>query len=276
MTHSTILDYKQVTFIGGGNMAGALVDGLLQARAERGLDLRVVVSDIDADKRKTFANKDLLVVAPEDSATEIERSDIVVLAVKPQMMNEACCGIKEALRQKLILSVAAGIGVERLAETTGASRIVRSMPNLPATVSRGATGMFAASANEADRALAEAVMAASGVVVWVEDETHLHAVTAVAGSAPAYFFYMLEHMTQKAQEMGLSEADALALVTQTMEGAAIMAQNADPAELRAKVTSKGGTTHAAIVRLQEDGVGERLAEAMQACFDRSVELGAPS
>lgn len=273
MTDLTVLNGHQVMFIGGGNMTTALVDGLLNAKDRYGLDLRLVVSDRNAPKRDAFTNKGVLAVSPEQAPDAIKASDVVVLSVKPQVMAEVCGGLKDALAGKLLVSVAAGLSLEKLSAMTGNANIVRTMPNLPATVGFGATGLFSTQVNDAGKALADAIMAASGVTVWVSDEEKLHAVTAVAGSAPAYFFYVLEHMTAKAVAMGLPKTDARLLATQTMQGAALMAKDADPKDLRAKVTSKGGTTHAAITCLEENKVGTSLALAMQACSDRSVELG---
>lgn len=268
--HKTILKDKSVVFIGGGNMASALIDGLLSAQIA---SLAIAVSDNNADKRYAFTQKGVTAVAPDEADKLITQSDMVVLAVKPQVLSQACQPIKSVLTDKLIISVAAGVSLQALQAMTGSTRLVRTMPNLPATVGLGATGLFANTVDDSDKALATAVMAASGITVWVDNEEALHAVTAVAGSAPAYFFYMLEAMIDKAVAMGLDDNQAQALAVQAMYGAAVMAKDNNPADLRAKVTSKGGTTYAAISCLQDNKVGEKLSLAMQACYDRSVELG---
>lgn len=272
MTNLNVLNGKVITFIGGGNMAGALIEGLIKAKMADGLDFVVQVSDPNQSNLDAFAKKGVVTSLPSQAGSMIAKSDVIVLAVKPQVMGEVVAGIQEFLGDQLIISVAAGLSVDKLSQMTKSQRIVRTMPNLPATVGLGATGLYSTLMDD-DKALASAIMGASGVTAWVNKEEDLHAVTAIAGSAPAYFFYFLEHMTQKAVEMGLDAADAKALAVQTMQGASIMSRFEDVGELRAKVTSKGGTTHAAITAMQSAQVGERIADAMQACYDRSVELG---
>lgn len=263
------LSGKSVIFIGGGNMATALIDGLVHAKKNHSLDLTIMVSDKNSDKQAEFTQKDVIFTTPDTAQTLIDKADIVVLAVKPQVMSAVCQTLN--LDNKLVISVAAGLSVQRLSDMIGHHRLVRTMPNLPACVGFGATGLFATVSDD-DKALATAVMSASGVCVWVDDETLLHSVTATAGSAPAYFFYVIEQMTEQAVKMGLNPQDAKLLIAQTMQGASIMAQDGDASELRAKVTSKGGTTHAAISAMQNDNLGQIIANAMRACYDRSVEL----
>lgn len=272
MTDLSILNNQSIVFIGGGNMASALIDGLLNAKHTYHLSFDIAVSDTNDSKRQAFTAKGVTAVAPEAIRPLLDKATIIVLAVKPQVLAEVCQSLLP-LPDALIVSVAAGISVEALCTMTGKTRIARTMPNLPATIGLGATGLFAQALDDADRAKTSAIMSASGIAIWVNKEADLHTVTAVAGSAPAYFFYMLEHMIDKAVAMGLDKDTAKALATQTMQGAALMAKQDDPSELRAKVTSKGGTTHAAITYLQSHEVGERLGEAMQACSARSMELG---
>lgn len=273
MTTLTTLNNKSIVFIGGGNMATALIDGLLVAKTTHALDFHVGVVETLEEKRPFFAEKGVEMVVSANAKTLLDKADVVVLAVKPQVLAEVCESLLP-FPNALIISVAAGISVSSLEQMTKSSRLVRTMPNLPATVGFGATGLYADTAVGADdKATAEAIMGASGMTAWVDTEDKLHAVTAVAGSAPAYFFYVLEAMVAKAVEMGLDEKSALALATQTMQGAGVMAKAGDPADLRAKVTSKGGTTHAAITHLQDNHVGEHIAGAMQACYQRSLELG---
>ncbi|MFC0821317.1 pyrroline-5-carboxylate reductase [Moraxella marmotae] len=274
MTDFSVLNGKTVAFIGGGNMAGAIIDGLLKAKHEHQLDLNLSVSDSDADKQTAFTNKGVTAVSPEAADGIIKAADVVVLAVKPQIMREVAASIAPHLDRQLVLSIAAGLSVATLSQMLGGYRhIVRCMPNLPASKGFGASGLFADGIAQADCQLAEAVMQASGIVSWVKDEALLHAVTAVAGSAPAYFFYVLENMIAKAVQMGLEPADAHALAVQSLRGAGVLAVDNDPATLREQVTSKGGTTAAALDSLYADEVGQAFAKAMQACSDRSVELG---
>lgn len=265
----SVLQNKSVMFIGGGNMASALIDGLLVANVP---SLDIFVSDKNQNKRDGFAQKGIAAVSPDKAGELIQKSDIVVLAVKPQVMFEVCESIKAHLADKLIISVAAGIGVATLEQMTGSRRVVRVMPNIPAAVGFGASGLYA-TVGETDKQMATAITKASGIAVWVEKEEDLHSVTATAGSAPAYFFYILEAMIDKAVSMGLAFDDAKKLAAQTMQGAAVMASQDDPAALRAKVTSKGGTTFAAITYLDNANLKEHIGNAMQACYDRSVELG---
>ncbi|MDO5651690.1 MAG: pyrroline-5-carboxylate reductase [Moraxella sp.] len=276
MTNLTTLQNKTIFFVGGGNMATALIDGLLGANADGQLNLAIGVSDPNQANLDNFTAKGMRAVLPAQAGEQIANSDIVVLAVKPQMMGEVCESIRAFVGKALIISIAAGLSIDTLGKMTGSTKIVRTMPNLPATVGYGATGLFANADNvdNVDKELATAVMAASGAAVWVNNETDLHSVTAVAGSAPAYFFYVLEQMIAKAVSLGLDANSAKALAVQSMMGAATMAQDGEPSELRAKVTSKGGTTHAAISSMQDHQVGEHIQAAMQACYDRSVELGA--
>lgn len=262
----SVLKDKTIAFLGGGNMAAALIEGLVKTKTA----CRIAVCDRDADKLHAFAEKGALTYLPEDADKMLESCDVVVLAVKPQQLTQACQDLN--LKDKLLVSVAAGVSIASIKKLTSASRVVRVMPNLPATVGFGASGLYACVGDE-DKRLAEAILAASGLCVWVAKEEDLHTVTAVAGSAPAYFFYVLEAMTEQAQSMGLNAKDAHSLAVQTMLGAAKMAQHADPKALRERVTSKGGTTHAAICSLDKNNSAQHFKDAMQACADRSRELG---
>lgn len=268
------LNGKNIVFIGGGNMARAIVQGLLNAKQTYELDLSVGVSDKNAPKREAFAVQGVAVASPESAHTLIAHADVVVLAFKPQVAKEVAPSLAPHLADKLVLSVMAGIGVDKLSEYFGTSRIVRAMPNLPASIGKGATGLYA-NVSETDKALAQAVMASTGLTVWVDDEAKLHAVTAVAGSAPAYFFYVLEAMIEKACQMGLDADDAKRLAVASMIGAGelVNASADSPATLREQVTSKGGTTAMAIQTFNEEGVNIAFGKAMQACYERSAELG---
>lgn len=265
------LDGKTIVFIGGGNMARAMIDGLLNAQQQHQLTLTLGVSDKHADKRAYFAAKGMLTSSPDTADQLIAQADMVVLAIKPQALGEVAPTLMPYLHDKLVLSVLAGVPIATLSQCLGTERIVRAMPNLPASIGAGASGLYGA-VSPADQALAEAVMASSGISVWVAQETHLHAVTAVAGSAPAYFFYLLEHMIDAAVKLGLDADTAKRLATQSLIGAGQLAQHGDPATLRAQVTSKGGTTAAAIEQLQAHDVGTSWQRAMHACHHRSMEL----
>ena len=274
MTDFHALQNKTVVFIGGGNMAGAMIGGLLTAKRCHDLTLTVGVSDKNTDKREWFASQGVLTATPDTAHELITKADVVVLAVKPQVLMDVAPSLAPYLADKLVLSVLAGVPCATLQRALGGVRVVRAMPYLPSAVGAGATGLYAdETASPSDRDVCEAVMTSCGMAVWVDDETKLHAVTAVAGSAPAYFFYVLEHMTAQAVAMGLTADDAHRLAVQSMIGAGLLTKDGDPQALRMSVTSKGGTTAQALASLERDDVGGAFGRAMVACYDRSVELG---
>ena len=270
---------KKISFIGGGNMAQALISGLIG----RGINpSSITVADPSEDIRSQLKQKKINAVDPtantetDNSQVAVKGADVVVLAVKPQVMRQVVSDFGDVLDRQLVISVAAGLSTESLSKMLGGYKnIVRAMPNTPAMIQKGATGLYATdNITEADKTLATSVMSASGLVSWVEQESQLHAVTAVSGSAPAYFFYMLEAMIDAAVEQGLDRKQAAALAMQTALGSAQMAIASEeaPAELRRKVTSPNGTTQAAIESLQQDNFAEVMKKAMQACYTRSEEI----
>ncbi len=265
-------DLPPIAFIGGGNMAAAIIGGLIA----EGL----AVADIDVVEPAADARQRLLaqhgVAAQAAAGAFLERAAIVVWAIKPQVFAEAAAASGPPTRQALHLSIAAGIRTGSIAQWLGSDRIVRAMPNTPALVGLGMTGLFAAAgADAADRALAEQVIASTGQHVWVEQEAQLDAVTALSGSGPAYVFYVLEAMIAAGQRMGLTQAQAHTLAIGTFVGAAELARASteSPEQLRGRVTSKGGTTHAAIARLEAAGVKDHFVAAMQAAQQRAQALG---
>ena len=268
------LDNKKISFIGGGNMAQALISGLMACGVKPEL---ITVSAPSAKTRDIVTAQQINVVdAKVDPKAAVIDADIVILAVKPQMMKAVVSEFADALDKQLVISVAAGLSTDLLSEMLGGySTIVRAMPNTPATIQMGATGLYGTDATtDAQKQLVTAVMAASGLTMWVNDEAQMHAVTAVAGSAPAYVFYFIESMIDGAVALGLDKEQATALAMQTVLGAATMARGSQdtPAELRRKVTSPNGTTQAAIESMQSNEVGRQIAEAMQACYNRSQAL----
>ncbi len=270
----SVLDNKKISFIGGGNMAQALISGLVGCGIKPSL---ITVADPSSDIREQLAAKGLNTVDPmADAKAAVVGADIVVLAVKPQMMKVVVGAFAEALDNQLVISVAAGLSTDLLSSMLGGySNIVRAMPNTPSMIQMGATGLYGTDNISAEqKELATAVMEASGLVMWVDDEEHMHAVTAVSGSAPAYMFYFIESMVDGAVALGLDKEQASVLAMQTMLGAAKMAMNSDdpPAELRRKVTSPNGTTLAAVESMQANEIGRQIGEAMQACYDRSQAL----
>ncbi|WP_201612296.1 pyrroline-5-carboxylate reductase [Psychrobacter immobilis] len=270
----SVLDNKKISFIGGGNMAQALISGLVSCGVKPSL---ITVADPSSEAREQLAAKGLNTVDPTaDAKAAVIGADILVLAVKPQVMKAVVSGFADVLDKQLVISVAAGLSTALLSNMLGGySNIVRAMPNTPAMIQMGATGLYGTDDISAEqKQLATAVMEASGLVMWVDNEEHMHAVTAVSGSAPAYMFYFIEAMVDGAVALGLDKEQASALAMQTMLGAAKMALGSEdaPSELRRKVTSPNGTTQAAIESMQANNISRQIVEAMQACYDRSQAL----
>jgi pyrroline-5-carboxylate reductase len=261
-------------FIGGGNMAAALLGGLI-SRGTIATDI-IVVDPSEAQRESLaarFGVATLAAVTPE----ALGQCGLVVLAVKPQQMRDAVAAIAPALSGQLVISVAAGIRALDLSRWLGGHRrIVRAMPNTPALIGLGMTGL-AASADLAsgDRALAERILGTVGNTVWVDDESKLDAVTAISGSGPAYVFLFIEALESAAMKLGLNAEQARALAIGTMSGAAqLAAQSSEPpATLRERVTSKGGTTAAALAEFESAGLRAIVAQAARAAERRSIELG---
>ena len=262
----------RILFLGGGNMATALIGGLLQHGFKAG-DVRVV--DVMAQAREHMQRQFgvLAIAAIEGEIVE----DTVVLAVKPQQMREMAKTLRGFLRGQLVISIAAGIRTADLARWLGGhDRIVRVMPNTPALISSGVSGLFAgATVRQEDKDCAENILAAVGSVVWVRRESDIDAVTAVSGSGPAYVFYFIEALEQAALELGLDKVQARELAVQTFVGGAKLASGSEePASaLRARVTSKAGTTEAALKSMEASQVKRAIVQAVHAAAARSSELG---
>ena len=260
-----------IGFIGAGNMAGALSGGLLaKGRAATAL----AMSDPSEHQLQAFRERGIWTTG--DNRALVERSDVLVLAVKPQVMKDVLQPLADLVQARRPLVISAGIPADAIERWLGGGvAVVRAMPNTPALVQSGATGLFA---NERvgleQQRLAEELLGAVGVTVWVDDEALIDSVTAVSGSGPAYFFYVMEAMIAAGVELGLDERTARALTLQTALGAAQMAITADvgPAELRRRVTSPGGTTECAIAAFDEGRLREVFASALQACAARGREL----
>jgi pyrroline-5-carboxylate reductase len=262
-----------IVFIGGGNMGRAIIGGLV-AKGIRASDITVVEVDASARARLGTEFGVATVEAPGD---ELREADVVVLAVKPQSMREAARAISRRIANPLVVTIAAGI---RTADLTRwleeRRRIVRAMPNTPALVHAGITGLYAPPELGADdRQAAEDLMASVGATLWFEREGDLDAVTAVSGSGPAYVFYAIEALEKAARELGLAEGASRSLALWTFVGATKLAieRGEDPARLRAQVTSKGGTTERAIEVLDAAQVRVHFVEAVKAACQRSRELG---
>jgi pyrroline-5-carboxylate reductase len=263
---------SKIAFIGGGNMASAIIGGLLrQGRSSKDI---LVVEPFAQSRQRLIA--DFGVAAIEQPDTSLAQANLVVWAVKPQTFCEAAAAAGPHTRQALHLSVAAGIRSDSISRWTGCERIVRCMPNTPALVGQGMTGLFARpGVSASDRSLVEQVIATTGQWLWVDQESQLDAVTALSGSGPAYVFYFLEAMTEAGTQMGLTSEQALKLSIGTFAGASALALSATepPEVLRQQVTSKGGTTYAAISAMQECQIGPNFVAAMEKARVRAVELG---
>ncbi|MFT7722182.1 MAG: pyrroline-5-carboxylate reductase [Roseateles sp.] len=262
----------KIAFIGGGNMAGAIFGGLLRAGMPAAQLL--VVEPHAPQRERLAAEHGIQALAAGDAS--LAAAGTVVWAVKPQLFAEAAAPLRAWLGGALQLSVMAGIPSAALARATGSERVVRAMPNTPALIGQGIAGLYARPAVSADeRAAVERLLAPTGQTLWVAREDDLDAVTALSGSGPAYFFFFVEAMMAAAQDMGLDAEQGRRLALATCAGAAALGLASDepPATLRERVTSKGGTTHAAITSLQADAVDAAIRRAVLAAQRRAAELG---
>ncbi|HQW81273.1 MAG TPA: pyrroline-5-carboxylate reductase [Pseudomonadota bacterium] len=264
-----------LAFIGGGNMARALISGLIA----RGTDPRCIHVAEPMESTRYSLAAEFGVSVHRDSHEAARDADIIVLAVKPQVMATVCRDLADqvAARNPLLISIAAGIRLQNFYSWfKPGARIVRCMPNTPALVGAGVTGLFAdARVDASARSRAEAIMAAAGATVWIDDEALMDAVTAVSGSGPAYFFLLMESLIAAAERQGLTPAAARTLVLNTALGAARMAiadGSDDPAILRQRVTSPGGTTQAALERLEAGGFRDLVDVAVVRATERGREL----
>jgi pyrroline-5-carboxylate reductase len=261
-----------MAFIGGGNMASALIGGLVK-NGTPAFAIHVV-EPLEATRQALQAQHGVNVLPAAD--VSLKDCALVVWAVKPQVFKEAALFTKSHVAKALHLSVAAGISSDSIAAWLHTERVVRAMPNTPALVGLGQTGLFARNTvSEAEKQAISGMLALVGESLWVEQEALLDAVTAVSGSGPAYVFYFLEAMVDAGVKMGLTPKQAHQLAVGTLVGASELARSSSdtPAVLREKVTSKGGTTYAALTVMQNQGVHDSLVEAMHAARDRALSLG---
>jgi len=263
---------SSVVFVGGGNMAGALIGGLLRSGWVPGS-----VSVIEpSDARRAALESEFGVRTLGAADASLAGVQCVVWAVKPQLFATAAAPCVAFVAGALQLSVMAGIRSDAIVRATGSERVVRAMPNTPALIGQGVSGLYArAAVSAAERAEIDRLLAPTGQTVWVEQEAQLDAVTALSGSGPAYVFYVLEALIGSGIELGLSAAQSRQLALATLAGATALARDAsDPPEvLRQRVTSQGGTTHAAISALDADGVKGAFTRALTAAHRRAMELG---
>jgi len=261
-----------IAFIGGGNMASAIIGGL----RKNGRDAAsiVVVDPGDAQRAKLANEFGVRTLAAADAS--LAQASMVVWAVKPQFFSAAAAPCAAHVKNALQLSVMAGIRSDAIARASGSERVVRAMPNTPALIGRGISGLYARpSVGSAERAQIEVVLAPTGQTLWVDREEDLDAVTALSGSGPAYVFYFVEAMIAAAQQMGLSAQQGKQLALATFAGATELAATSEepPQVLRERVTSKGGTTYAALTSLEASGVKAAFIAALQAAQQRARELG---
>jgi pyrroline-5-carboxylate reductase len=263
----------KIAFIGGGNMAQALIGGLA-GKLTDGANIHVI--DVVPETLTQLTERFGVTTATGPSDV-VAMSDVIVLAVKPQQLREVASSLRPYLRSQLVLSIAAGIRAADLSRWLGGYQaIVRTMPNTPALVGKGVTGAVAmAGVSDTQRQIADAMLRAVGETVWIADEAQIDAVTAISGSGPAYVFYFIEAMQQAALELGLTEQQGRQLAQATFAGAAELAVRSDEpvSLLRERVTSKGGTTYAALSSMEASGVKAALVKALHAAATRGKELG---
>lgn len=264
---------SQISFIGAGNMANSLIRGLINQGVPPS---HIAATDIDNNKLAELQSE--CGIRTGDTASVADQADVIVLAVKPQVMATVCQQLQALIGKPdcLIISIAAGIPVASLQQWLGDERaIVRCMPNTPSLVGEGATGLYANDqCDGTQRKLAEDIMNAVGIACWLQSESDIDTVTALSGSGPAYFFLMMEAMEKAAVQMGLDPQVARQLAIQTALGAGKLASTSDvaPDELRRRVTSPGGTTEQALLSMARDGFETTVATAMQAAQKRAAEL----
>ncbi len=263
---------KHIAFIGGGNMASAIIGGLV-AQGFALSHLHVVEPFAEA---RTKLHGDFGIQAHAEAGEFLKRADLVVWAVKPQTFKDAALQVQSFTRNALHLSVAAGIRSDTIAQWLHTQRVIRTMPNTPALIGKGITALVARDGvSPADKDWAGEVIGTTGDVLWLSDEAQIDAVTALSGSGPAYVFYFMEAMREAGIDMGLDAAQAYQLAVATFIGAGELAKaSSEPPEvLRQRVTSKGGTTYAAISAMEHSGIKASFIQAMQAAQVRAKEMG---
>jgi pyrroline-5-carboxylate reductase len=262
----------KINFIGGGNMARAIISGLKQ----NGFDMpSITVLELDAQKRAELAQE--LNVQVTDTYAEFRNTDVIVLAIKPQQLKEVCHQLCPVLNSQLVVSIAAGVRSKDISAWLNQYKsIVRVMPNTPAQIQAGISALYAMpEVNQTQREQANTVLAAVGKTLWLNDEAKMDAVTAISGSGPAYVFYFIEALQEAGIALGLDEGEANLLALQTFAGASLLASQSitDVKTLRTQVTSKGGTTEQGILSLASADIKSIIAKATKAAADKSVTLG---
>ncbi|WP_445429064.1 pyrroline-5-carboxylate reductase [Alishewanella sp. HL-SH05] len=264
---------NRVAFIGAGNMARCVIAAMVKA----GYPAENIMAANRSQPKLTELAKDYGIATTLDNAAAADWADVIVLAVKPQMMQDVCSALLEQAPQcqdKMFVTLAAGLPVAHYENWLGNIKLVRAMPNTPSLVALGVTGLFPSRCSNYEKAFVDHMFQGTGMTVWLNEEHEINHIIAVTGSSPAYFFYFMQSMQQKAEQLGFSAEQAKAMVAQTALGAATMALQSDLsfAQLRAQVTSKGGTTHEAVCSFANDGLEEMVAKAMQAAIDRAEDM----
>lgn len=269
------MQHRKIAFIGAGNMTRSIVSGLVK----NAYPAELITASNPSIGKLSALQADFSIKVTQDNIEAVNVSDVIVLAVKPQLMEQVCAKLaqQQNLSGKLFVSIAAGITTARLQQMLGAEfPIVRTMPNTPSALGKGMTGLFAdTNVNKIDKQYAADLMGQVGEIAWVEKESMINGVIAAAGSSPAYFFLFLEAMQKEAQQQGFDPATARLMVQQAMLGTAEMVchnPHLELSELRTQVTSKGGTTAKAIESFQQQGLEQLVANAMQAAVKRAEEM----
>lgn len=262
----------KINFIGGGNMAHAIIGGLKQ----NGLDMsEITVLELDVQKRAELAQK--FGVKVTDTYAEFSNTDVIVLAVKPQQLKQVCSDLSASINTQLVVSIAAGVRSQDISRwLNNHAAIVRVMPNTPAQIRAGISALYAMPAvDQTQREQASTILAAVGKTLWLDDEAKMDAVTAISGSGPAYVFYFIEALQDAGIALGLDAESAKLLALQTFAGASLLATQSseDIKTLRAQVTSKGGTTEQGILSLETADIKGIVSKAAKAAADKSVQLG---
>lgn len=263
---------QRIAFIGGGNMASAIIGGLIRQGVAPGqIDVLEPLAEVRDKLASTFG-----VQAHAEAGSFLTQAQLVIWAVKPQIFQQATVTVAPHTQNALHLSVAAGIRSDSIAHWLGSQRVVRAMPNTPALIGKGISGLFARmTVTDQDRQWIDQIMASTGEFLWFDDEAQLDVVTAMSGSGPAYVFYFMEAMTTAGVEMGLTRSQAHQLTLATFAGASEMARDSEesPKVLRQRVTSKGGTTAAAIASMEDGDLQAEFINAIYAARQRAVTLG---
>ncbi|MBE7526535.1 pyrroline-5-carboxylate reductase [Betaproteobacteria bacterium PRO4] len=263
----------KITFIGGGNMAGAMIGGVIRHGWS---PLQITVVEIDALRQQQLSEQ-YGILATASLPDGVHDSEVVILAVKPQQLHDVVSQSVQFFQNRLVISIAAGVRASDLSQWLDQHEfIIRAMPNTPALIGEGVTGLYAMpQVDIRQKEQAASILKAIGTIIWVDEELQLDAVTALSGSGPAYVFYFLEAMQEAGVELGLTADMAKQLAMQTFLGAThLAAQNADPlALLRMKVTSKGGTTEQALLSMEQADIKGSFIRAMHAAHDRSRQMG---